>query len=156
MLCQCNQPSRLRCYAWPPLATASLVLSSQQASLGWTVQERRCSTGPSEAGPSGEGPSGASTGEALGAASTVASAGEALAPGPAAGAAAGAAAAAPVANYPPAHATHEEVLADQERFSATWREALAALSINLDKVSPAGLLNALILRHEASRVPVRP
>ena len=107
------------------------VMHNQQTRLGWRVQKQLWSIGPSEAVPSVAGPSGASGG----AAPAGASAGEALAPGPAASIPAAAAAAAPLASYPPARATHEEVLADRERFNATWREALAALGINLDKVS---------------------
>lgn len=112
------------------------VMHSQQTRSGWIVQEQLWPVGPSEAVPSVAGPSGASGG----AAPAGVSAGEALAPGPAANTPAAAAAAAPLANYPPARATHEEVLADRERFNVTWREALAALGINLDKVSWAALL----------------
>lgn len=37
-------------------------------------------------------------------------------------------------NYPPARASHEEVLADAELFNATLREVLQALGSGLDKV----------------------
>ena len=122
----------LGCYAWATLVCASVTVAikciGKPAGTPWLDSVRVAwPAGPSEAGPSDAGPSGAS-------------AGGALAPGPAASTAAGAAAAAPLASYPPARATHEEVLADRDRFSATWREALAALGINLDKVSLAGLL----------------
>ena len=110
------------------------VVHDHRTRLGWRLQEQLWPVGPSEAVPSVAGPSGASGG----AAPAGASAGGALAPGPAASAPA--AAAAPLANYPPARATHEEVLADRELFNATWREALAALGINLDKVSWAAFL----------------
>ena len=111
------------------------VMHDPQTCLGWKIQEQLLPVGASEAVPSVAGPSGASGG----AAPAGASAGPAPAPGAAASAPAVAAAAAPLASYPPARATHEEVLADRERFNATWREALAALGINLDKVSWAAL-----------------
>ena len=39
-----------------------------------------------------------------------------------------------LSNYPPAQATHEEVLANRELFNTTLRDALYALGSSLEKV----------------------